>query len=112
MKLSDMTLRAYGDAITASASKDYENCGFFKWYDPPMCARSKVIIPGLPRRIRDLEMRSLETNGFEGPDTSVSPVVANEEVSSKGAMRRILCCVMVVAVGIVLCLGKKILKNM
>ncbi|KAK1567840.1 hypothetical protein Q3G72_017339 [Acer saccharum] len=60
--------------------------------DPPMCAKSKVIILGLLRRIRDLEMRSLETNSFEGPDTSVSPVVANEDVSSKGAIRRILWC--------------------
>ena len=77
-----------------------------------MCARSKVIIPGLLRRIRELEMRSLESNGFEGPDTFVSPVVVNEEVSSRGAMRRILWCVVVVAVGIVLCLGKKLLENM
>ncbi|KAK4841969.1 hypothetical protein QYF36_013415 [Acer negundo] len=92
--------------------RGYRNCGFFRWSDPPMCARSKVIIPGSLRRIRDLEMGSLETNGFEGPDTSVSPVVANKKVSSRGAMRKILCCVVVVAVDIVLCLGKKLLKNM
>ncbi|PWA75570.1 zinc finger, GRF-type [Artemisia annua] len=23
------------------------NCGFFNWYDPPMCARLTEIIPGL-----------------------------------------------------------------
>ena len=57
-------------------------------------------------------MRSLETNGFEGPDTSVSQVVANEEVSSRGAVRRILYWVVVVAVGIVLCLGKNLLERM
>ena len=51
-------------------------------------------------------MRSLETNGFEGNDTFVSPVVANEEVSFRGGMRRNLCRVVVVA------LGKKLLENM
>ncbi|KAK4838837.1 hypothetical protein QYF36_016842 [Acer negundo] len=57
----------------------YGNCGFFRWYDPPMCAMSKVIIHGLLRRILDVEMRSLETNGIEGNNTFVSPIVANEE---------------------------------
>lgn len=28
-----------------------KNCGFFEWFDPPMCARSKKIIPGLLKRI-------------------------------------------------------------
>ncbi|KAK3229136.1 hypothetical protein Dsin_001017 [Dipteronia sinensis] len=68
--------------------RGYGNCRFFRWSDPPMCARLKVIIPGLLRRIRDFGMRSWETNGFEGNDTSVSPVVGNEEVSSRGGMRR------------------------
>ncbi|KAK2635806.1 hypothetical protein Ddye_030598 [Dipteronia dyeriana] len=66
--------------------RGYGNCGFFRWSDPPMCARSKVIIPGLLRRIQDLEMRSLKTNGFEGVegnDTSVAPVVSNEEVNCR-----------------------------
>ncbi|KAL0337389.1 UNVERIFIED_CONTAM: hypothetical protein Scaly_2014000 [Sesamum calycinum] len=29
--------------------EDYktEGCGFFYWEDPPMCARAKVVIPGL-----------------------------------------------------------------
>ncbi|XP_017245521.1 uncharacterized protein LOC108217189 [Daucus carota subsp. sativus] len=30
-------------------------CNFHQWFDPPMCARSKAIIPGLLRRIRNLE---------------------------------------------------------
>ncbi|TXG59939.1 hypothetical protein EZV62_014512 [Acer yangbiense] len=67
------------------------NCGFFRWYDPLMCARSKIIIPELLRRIQDLEMRSWETNGFEGNDKSytfIYAAVVNEEVSSRGGMRR------------------------
>ena len=34
-----------------------DGCGFFRWIDPPMCARSKTIIPGLLRKIRELERR-------------------------------------------------------
>ncbi|XP_058194354.1 uncharacterized protein LOC131311052 [Rhododendron vialii] len=30
-------------------------CGFFVWVDPPMCARSRVVIPGLLRSIGRLE---------------------------------------------------------
>lgn len=30
-------------------------CNYFTWFDPPMCARSKMIIPGLLRKISDLE---------------------------------------------------------
>ncbi|KAG8381382.1 hypothetical protein BUALT_Bualt06G0116400 [Buddleja alternifolia] len=30
-------------------------CTFFDWYDPPMCARAKVLIPGLQRKINGLE---------------------------------------------------------
>ncbi|PON67760.1 hypothetical protein TorRG33x02_263550 [Trema orientale] len=33
----------------------YGGCGFFYWVDPEMCERSKRVIPGLLRRIRDLE---------------------------------------------------------
>ena len=34
----------------------HENgCGFFRWYDPPICPRSKIIIPGLVRKIHELE---------------------------------------------------------
>ncbi|PON81074.1 hypothetical protein TorRG33x02_231050 [Trema orientale] len=33
----------------------YGGCGFFYSVDPEMCERSKRVIPGLLRRIRDLE---------------------------------------------------------
>ncbi|KAK1577200.1 hypothetical protein Q3G72_019744 [Acer saccharum] len=58
------------------------NCGFFRWYDSPMCARSKIIIHGLLRRIQELEIGLSETNGFEGNDrsyTHVSTIVVDEE---------------------------------
>ncbi|KAK6149751.1 hypothetical protein DH2020_017276 [Rehmannia glutinosa] len=37
-------------------------CSFFDWEDPPMCRRSKAIIPGLLRRINTLkeEVKTLE----------------------------------------------------
>ena len=31
------------------------SCGFFTWHDPPMCTRSREIIPGLLRRINTAE---------------------------------------------------------
>ncbi|GER33255.1 GRF zinc finger containing protein [Striga asiatica] len=36
---------------------NYENggCDFFDWYDPPMRRRSKVIIPGLLRKMNERE---------------------------------------------------------
>ncbi|KAG8387774.1 hypothetical protein BUALT_Bualt02G0056200 [Buddleja alternifolia] len=39
------------------ACKNYKKggCGFFSWYDPQMCARSKAIIPGLLRGRNQLE---------------------------------------------------------
>ncbi|CAI9283648.1 unnamed protein product [Lactuca saligna] len=37
-------------------TKDFV-CGFIRWVDPPMCARSKTIIPGLLRNINTLEER-------------------------------------------------------
>ncbi|KAM7501346.1 hypothetical protein LguiB_000250 [Lonicera macranthoides] len=30
-------------------------CGYFSWVDPPMCKRSKEIIPGLLRKKNQLE---------------------------------------------------------
>ncbi|PWA34818.1 zinc finger, GRF-type [Artemisia annua] len=30
-----------------SCSQSVPNCGFFLWFDPPMCVRSRAIIPGL-----------------------------------------------------------------
>ncbi|KAG8379460.1 hypothetical protein BUALT_Bualt07G0090800 [Buddleja alternifolia] len=37
-------------------------CDFFTWFDPPMCARSKLIIPGLLRRLnrQEEEIRKLQ----------------------------------------------------
>ena len=35
------------------------NCAFSRWYDPPMCPRSVVIIPGLLRRINNLQEASM-----------------------------------------------------
>ncbi|KAK2641010.1 hypothetical protein Ddye_022773 [Dipteronia dyeriana] len=68
-------------------------CRFFSWYDPPICARSKKNILELLRRIRDLEMRLGEENGFEGIGTSstcVRTVVAtvDDEVSSARKIRK------------------------
>ncbi|KAK1577794.1 hypothetical protein Q3G72_004815 [Acer saccharum] len=48
------------------------NCGYFRWHDPPICERSKQIIPGLLRRIQELEMRMGESNDFEGNHQDVS----------------------------------------
>ena len=31
------------------------SCGFFQWLDPPMCERSKQIIPGLIRKVENLQ---------------------------------------------------------
>ncbi|GJY61275.1 hypothetical protein Tco_0461932 [Tanacetum coccineum] len=31
-----------------------DNCGFNGWFDPPMCPRAVVIIPGLLRNINEL----------------------------------------------------------
>ena len=42
-------------------------CGFFEWLDPPMCSRSKQIIPGLLKKINRLEndTKSLSIEGSE-----------------------------------------------
>ncbi|XP_031096991.1 uncharacterized protein LOC116001243 [Ipomoea triloba] len=34
--------------------------GFMRWYDPPMCPRSKRIIPGLLRRINKIEEENVK----------------------------------------------------
>ena len=36
-------------------TKKRSGCGFFRWEDPPMCARAKVIIPGLLRKLNRME---------------------------------------------------------
>ena len=45
-----------GRRFYACPTKD-SVCGFIGWVDPPMCARSKTIIPGLLRNINTLEER-------------------------------------------------------
>ncbi|KAK0571541.1 hypothetical protein LWI29_017747 [Acer saccharum] len=64
------------------------HCGFFRWYDPPICARAKKIVPGLLRRISELEMRLGEENGFEDIDTSyTTAVIVDQEASSAAVIR-------------------------
>ncbi|KAG8382761.1 hypothetical protein BUALT_Bualt05G0110900 [Buddleja alternifolia] len=40
-------------------------CGFFSWLDPPMCERSKNVIPGLLRSIRSMEEAERKANKRE-----------------------------------------------
>ncbi|KAG5525179.1 hypothetical protein RHGRI_031753 [Rhododendron griersonianum] len=37
-------------------------CGYFEWVDPPMCARSRVVIPGLIRSNGRLEAQLKRQN--------------------------------------------------
>ncbi|KAI8547505.1 hypothetical protein RHMOL_Rhmol07G0201100 [Rhododendron molle] len=32
-------------------------CGFFVWYDPPMCGTSKMVISGLLKTLRKTEVK-------------------------------------------------------
>lgn len=41
-----------------TCSKNGSNCGYFRWFDPPMCVRSKDIIPGLLRRLSKAERKN------------------------------------------------------
>ncbi|KAG8371573.1 hypothetical protein BUALT_Bualt13G0102000 [Buddleja alternifolia] len=43
--------RFYGCELTPNAG----GCGFFEWFDPPMCNRSRNVIPGLLRNVDRLE---------------------------------------------------------
>ena len=90
-------------------------CGFFSWYDRPICAKSKKIIPRLLKRIRELETKMGEENGTSS--TYVSTVGVGEEVSSAGKRRkqngdsgrRKSFGVMVLAIGILFVVVKKCL---
>ncbi|KAM6551555.1 hypothetical protein CsatB_001363 [Cannabis sativa] len=57
-------------------------CNFWMWYDPPMCERALVVIPGLLRKIRNLEMEvsnlSEACNSKEGHE-SVENYINNKE---------------------------------
>ncbi|PON89622.1 Zinc finger, GRF-type [Trema orientale] len=46
----------------------YGGCGFFCWVDLEMCERSKRVIPGLLRRIRDL---GAEKSSFDEGEVGV-----------------------------------------
>ncbi|KAM7459313.1 hypothetical protein LguiA_036307 [Lonicera macranthoides] len=43
--------------LTCGNTEKMQNndCGFFRWVDPSMCERSRVVIPGLLRRINTIE---------------------------------------------------------
>ena len=60
-------------------------CGFFHWYDPPMNARSRKVIPGLLRRIRQLEARIDDEihNEVELSGSSVSSLRMRSNVDSE-----------------------------
>ncbi|KAG8369938.1 hypothetical protein BUALT_Bualt14G0065300 [Buddleja alternifolia] len=45
--------------------KENGGCGFFSWLDPPMCERSKNVIPGLLRSIRSMEEAERKANKRE-----------------------------------------------
>nr|GMC90672.1 uncharacterized protein LOC109193515 [Ipomoea batatas] len=49
-------------------------CGFVTWFDPPMCSRSKMIIPGLLRRINrnDQEIEVLKAKIRDISNTNAS----------------------------------------
>ncbi|KAM6557692.1 hypothetical protein CsatB_004711 [Cannabis sativa] len=59
-----------------------QGCNFWMWYDPPMCERALVVIPGLLRKIRNLEMEvsnlSEACNSKEGHE-SVENYIDNKE---------------------------------
>nr|GMC71945.1 uncharacterized protein LOC109193515 [Ipomoea batatas] len=43
--------RRYWECAYDNQGMGVGGCGFVRWFDPPMCSRSKMIIPGLLRRI-------------------------------------------------------------
>ena len=92
------------------------NCGFFRWLDPPICARSKQIIPGLLRRLRELDMRLWERDGlrdgFQSIDEEGSSTVGFRGSSHIDSRRRNWCSVLLLALLILFVLLKKIVNNM
>ena len=61
-------------------------CGFWKWYDPPICQRSKDVIPGLLRRIRHLEREvfMLSEGGEHSMISKEQTEVVQHSMSHKG----------------------------
>ncbi|KAG8387141.1 hypothetical protein BUALT_Bualt03G0222400 [Buddleja alternifolia] len=60
-------------------------CGKFKWWDPPMCSRSKAITPGLLRRLNRHEMRwqSVGVYGVQIRDESVVFMCVGTNIEQK-----------------------------
>ena len=65
-------------------------CGFFEWLDPPMCSRSKQIIPGLLKKINRLEndteslsIEGSEDNGENGQYSDVETSVVIKLIAPK-----------------------------
>ncbi|GJS74928.1 zinc finger, GRF-type containing protein [Tanacetum coccineum] len=52
-------------------SKRGTNCGIIDWYDPPMCDRAVQIIPGLLRRINQLQQTIAD---YQAPETNVEEI--------------------------------------
>nr|GMD98078.1 DNA topoisomerase [Ipomoea batatas] len=50
--------------LVCSNEKGLKNCSFFEWFDPPMCSRSKMIIPGLLKRINKNEQEIQRLTGL------------------------------------------------
>ena len=68
--------------------QQHGGCGFFVWYDPPMCHRSKQVIPGLLRKLTRLE----------------------NEVTNTKRKQNVLCTIVVVSWVIVVVMGWFLLK--
>ncbi|CAH9067921.1 unnamed protein product [Cuscuta europaea] len=50
--------------LTCSTLKGNGGCKMFEWVDPEMCPRSKMIIPGLLRKINKLQVELEEKNAM------------------------------------------------
>ena len=88
------------------------NCGFFRWHDPPICERSKQIIPGLLRRIQELQMRVGESNDVEAIHEDVSSAVAIGRNRHSDPRRINFFRVLVLSIVILVVVWQQFLKNM
>ncbi|GMN58997.1 hypothetical protein TIFTF001_028097 [Ficus carica] len=48
-------MTAWRDANPGRSKIRTGACVFWRWFDPPICPRSRQIIPGLLRRIKELK---------------------------------------------------------
>ncbi|KAG8366126.1 hypothetical protein BUALT_Bualt17G0043400 [Buddleja alternifolia] len=58
----DLAILPYEDSVAGGDLKD-GLCKFFVWEDPPMCRRSKVVIPGLLNRLNNKDNEIYELRG-------------------------------------------------